>query len=82
MNIGDRVTWRQGKTKVKADGSRIIPIGIANCRVVEFGEIDGEPCARLAHWLFHKDAGLVPAMLEGDIQEGMAWAKVSDLETE
>lgn len=45
IKIGDIVTWRQGMSK---PGRRGFPIGIANCRVLDFGvSPDDEPAAKI-----------------------------------
>ncbi len=42
---GDMVIWRQGKSRV---GRRHMPLGIANCEVLDFGETaEGEPAVAL-----------------------------------
>jgi hypothetical protein len=44
FKIGDKVTWRSGKSKTK----KLVPLGIANCEIVGFGTAEnGEPAARL-----------------------------------
>lgn len=44
INVGDVVTWRSGKSKTKVG----LPIGIANCKVVELGHAPGgEPAAMI-----------------------------------
>ena len=41
MKIGDLVTWRSAPTKDSHE-----PLGIANCRIIEFGKAeDGAPAA-------------------------------------
>jgi hypothetical protein len=42
--VGAKVTWRHGKSKAKGN----MPLGIANCEVLELGTAeDGQPAARL-----------------------------------
>jgi hypothetical protein len=71
MKIGDTVIWRQGKSKSKT----CLPLGIANCKVVDFGEgPSGEKAVsiRLPEGWPAID-GLVPGepfwVLAGDLEE-------------
>jgi hypothetical protein len=46
IKVGDRVVWREGKSK---PGRKGLPMGIANCHVLEIGETaDGTPAARIS----------------------------------
>lgn len=68
--IGDTVTWRQGLSR---PGRRGLPIGIGNCRVLEFGvSPDDKPAAKIKlprqylgeHW--PETVGALVADLEKD----------------
>lgn len=44
MKIGDKVIYRQGKSRSKD----VLPLGIENCEVVQFGTgPSGEECAQI-----------------------------------
>jgi hypothetical protein len=34
MKVGDKVIWRNGKSRSKT----VLPLGIANCEITDFGE--------------------------------------------
>lgn len=63
--VGSVVTWRSGKSRVGRTG---MPIGIANCRVLQLGESDdGDPAARIK----------LPPVFHGEV----VGALIADLET-
>lgn len=77
--VGDTVCWRSGKSKSK----NCLPIGIANCKIVEFGKTpDGQKAARIElPWVRIKGSVLANAMIECGIPEGgTTWALVADLD--
>jgi len=50
IRVGDIVTWRQGKSASmkRPEGQRHMPLGIAGCEVLAFGEDEnGEPAAKI-----------------------------------
>lgn len=70
IKVGDRVSWG-GPPREKPDGSRIVPLRVGSCVVVEIGfEADdtGEPAARIR----------LPAQLGGET----VGARIAELEIE
>ena len=67
IKVGDTVTWRAGGKPSKGTGS--MPIGIANCQVLEIGEAEGgKPAAmiKLPHPMGPQPVGAILADLYVD----------------
>jgi hypothetical protein len=66
IKVGDRVTWRKGKSVTQKDGLRPDPIGSVGCVVLKLGTTNaGEPAAliRLAD---NREVGALLADLEAE----------------